>query len=146
MAIDWKPAWLLAYREHGTVVAACKVAGISRTACYEARDRDPEFAEAWDSCERTVTKLLEETAVERALNGSDRLMEFMLKARRPERYRESLKIDGTITHLSEKDLDDEISGFLAAADAGAAIARGEDPPSGAASGQGVAPGSEPVSG
>lgn len=111
MSVNWITPWLRAYREHGTVTAACRIARISRTAVYEMRERDPEFKAAWDSAERETTKLLEETAFERALAGSDRLAEFLLKARRPETYRENIRLEhgGTITHEVEAKVDRELA-------------------------------------
>lgn len=110
-----KDAWLAAYEKHGTVTAASKVVGIHRDTAYTARKNDPEFAEAWDKLENAVTEILEKTAVERALDGSDRLMEFMLKARRPGTYRESLNIKhgGKVNVEVEEGVDEAIDGLLA---------------------------------
>jgi hypothetical protein len=107
--------WLEAYAEHGTVTAACKVIGISRDTAYLARKNDPDFAAAWDKQENAVTDLLEKTAVERALGGSDRLMEFILKARRPGTYRESVKVEhgGKVNVEVEEGVNDAITGYLA---------------------------------
>lgn len=93
---DWMPGWLAAYAECGTAKGACEVVGIARQTAYEARATHPEFAAEWDALENETTKLLEETAFERALKGSDRLAEFMLRARRPKVYRDSLKIEGEV--------------------------------------------------
>jgi hypothetical protein len=108
-------AWLAAYEKHGTVTAASKAVGIHRDTAYTARKNDPEFAAEWDKLEVAVTEILEKTAVERALSGSDRLMEFMLKARRPSVYRENLKVEhgGKVTHQVEEGVDEAIDGLLA---------------------------------
>jgi hypothetical protein len=106
-----KEKWLLAYAEHGTCKAACEHVKIETSTAYRARQRDADFAERWDALEHATTKILEETAYERAINGSDRLAEFMLKARRPDRYRESLKLEhgGKITAQIDVGISDEIA-------------------------------------
>lgn len=93
---NWKSTWLLAYENKGTVRAACKIARVSKSRVYEVRRTDEAFAEAWEAAEQRTTELLEETAYERALNGSDRLAEFLLKARRPQKYRETTSGKGEV--------------------------------------------------
>lgn len=105
---DWKPAWLEAYADCGTAKGACEVVGINRSTAYDHRAKDPDFAAAWDALETTTTKLLEETAFQRALNGSDRLAEFMLRARRPKVYRDSLKLEGEVNLAVKEGMTAEI--------------------------------------
>lgn len=106
----WKRNWLVAYQSHGTATAACEVVGINRSTAYEARKKDPAFAKAWDALESETTKLLEETLYERALNGDTTAAIFMLKARRPSVYRESLNVKhgGTVKHDVTTDFDREV--------------------------------------
>ena len=85
----WQPEFLQALADTGTVVQACKAAGISRSAAYRARQADEDFALAWHDVDETFIETLERVAYVRALNGSDRLIEFLLKAKRPAVYRES---------------------------------------------------------
>lgn len=110
--------WLRIYEEKGTVTAACKSVGISRQTAYTERKDNPEFAAAWDRAEAAVTDVLEKTAVERALEGSDRLMEFMLKARRPGTYREtvSVKHGGKINIEVEEGVDEAVNDALSEVD------------------------------
>jgi len=90
---DWKRPFLAALEEGHTIVDACRVAGIARTTAYEGRQRDEAFALAWADLEEKATEKLEAEAYNRALGGSDRLMEFLLKARRPDKYRD--RVDHT---------------------------------------------------
>lgn len=94
----------------GNVTAACKSIRISRTAAYSWRNADADFAAAWDVAMDWSTQALEDEAVARALTGrnrpvfyqgkvvghirerSDLLMMFMLKARRPNVYRDRIDI------------------------------------------------------
>lgn len=93
------------------VTAACEAAGVSRSAAYEARQRDEAFALAWHDVEEATTEQMEREAFRRGVNGvkrpvyqgkelvghvtdySDTLLIFMLKARRPEKYRERHQVE-----------------------------------------------------
>ncbi len=55
---------------------------------YEERQRSETFALAWSDVESEVTDRLEQTALDLALAGDRHLIEFLLKARKPETYRE----------------------------------------------------------
>ncbi len=60
----------------------------ARGAMYLWRREDPDFAEAWDEALEEGTDLLEDEARRRAMAGSDHLLMFILKSRRPAQYRE----------------------------------------------------------
>ena len=90
---DWKPAFLEALRGTATVTEACRSLGIDRGTAYKARQRDEAFAVAWADVEEESTETLESVAVQRAKDGSDTLMIFLLKSRRPQKYRENVKIE-----------------------------------------------------
>lgn len=110
---DWKPAFLNALEQTGMVAAACAQVGIGRTTAYEARQRDETFAVAWADVEEQTTERMEREAYRRAVEGttkpvyqggkevgaiqeySDTLLIFMLKARRPEKYRDNVKVEHT---------------------------------------------------
>jgi hypothetical protein len=127
----WVATFLAALEETAMVSEACKRAGISRQTAYEARQRDEEFAVAWHEVEERATERLEREAYRRAAEGtlkpvvsaghlvteerqySDGLLMFLLKARRPEKYRDNVKVEhaGRIQHghqgleeLSDADL------------------------------------------
>jgi hypothetical protein len=85
---DWQPGFLEALEKGHTVAGACKAAKVGRTTAYEARRRDEKFARAWQDLEEQAIEVLEAEAYRRAIDGSDKLMEFLLKARRPEVYRD----------------------------------------------------------
>jgi hypothetical protein len=134
---DWKPAWLEAFRELGMVSAACKKVDVGRRTVYNARV-DEDFAAAWDEIEHETTEAMETEAYRRAVEGvsepvvsagkhvtdvqkySDTLLIFMLKARKPETYRDNVKIehsgqiDGkhTIEIPDTKDRRDEVREIL----------------------------------
>ena len=89
---DWQPLFLEALQQGHTVASACRVAGVGRTTAYEARRRDEQFALAWQDLEEGAVEVLEAEAYRRAMAGSDKLMEFLLKARRPQVYRERVDL------------------------------------------------------
>lgn len=77
-----------------TLAATCNVtrsarrAGMSRTAAYDWRDEDEQFAKEWEEAIETAADKLEEVAFRRATTGkSDRMLEILLKGHRP-KYRD----------------------------------------------------------
>ncbi len=71
-----------------SVRAACSAERIGRRTYYDWRDADPVFAAAADAAIEEGTDFLEDKARDRAVKESDTLMIFLLKGRRPEKYRE----------------------------------------------------------
>mgnify|MGYP001559595900 CR=1 FL=1 len=90
---NWKPTFLKAFASEGTVKAACEKAKVDRKTAYNARQKDEAFALAWFEVEEGVTEELEREGMKRALGGSDRMLEFFLRARAPEKYRENMKVE-----------------------------------------------------
>ena len=97
--------------QRGNVSAAAEIATMSRRWFYEEREGDPAFAAAWDDALETAIDAMELEARRRAVEGvekpiigrvgkdqdgiitvvreySDALMTLLLKAHRPEKYRE----------------------------------------------------------
>lgn len=120
---DWANKWLDAFRKYGTVTQACRVTGIGRTTVYDRRNADDQFAQAWTEVEDETTEAMEREAYRRAVDGFDRngerhysdtLLIFMLKARRPEKYRDQVKVEhaGKVTHDTNDRLDREITRLL----------------------------------
>lgn len=106
----WAEYFLLSLSECGNVTQAAKDAGISRMTAYRHRERDAEFAEAWDDAVEEGTDALEAEARRRAMQGveepvyykgyvvghvqkfSDTLLIFLLKAYRPETFRDNFDL------------------------------------------------------
>lgn len=121
---DWQEAFLEDFAEHGVVRHACLAANVPRSTMYEHRARCPEFAAAFAEAEQTAADVLEEEAKRRAHDGvekavyyqgevvghvteySDRLLERLLEARRPERFRGNVKVEhsGAVTQNHRIDL------------------------------------------
>lgn len=118
---DWRPRFLAALAEHVVVVDACKAAGVSQSNVYDERRRNEKFAEAWAEIEEQTIQRMEREGFRRAVEGwierteyeyhevdgelqrfeslqvrkfSDTLLIFLLKARRPNVYRERVEHTG----------------------------------------------------
>jgi hypothetical protein len=107
----WRLKFLDGLRMHGVVTRAAMEAGIDRDTAYYERQRDPTFAVEWQEALDRGVDMLEDVAKQRAFAGSDTLLIFLLKAHRPERYRETIRtVSLNITpddlrNLSDDDLD-----------------------------------------
>jgi len=89
--------------ESGNITASAKAAGVPRTTVYRWREKFKTFAAEWDDALEQACDILEAEAWRRALNEqSDRLLMFLLKAHRPERFTErtetaiKAEIDGAV--------------------------------------------------
>ena len=114
--------FLKALAETGIVSAAVEIAATSRTRVYELRKHDPAFAAGWEEAEERAADALEAEAWRRAVAGvpeplvsggkvvrdddgqpiairrySDALMIALLKARRPERFKDRAVVEHDIT-------------------------------------------------
>jgi hypothetical protein len=87
---NWKPVFLDAFSRTANVTASAQAASIDRSSVYTARDRDPEFRQAWDRAEEEALDRLEAAAWQLALaDHNPTLVIFLLKARKPTVYGEN---------------------------------------------------------
>lgn len=90
---QWKAAFLKRLSETGNVTEAAEYVSVERSNVYKERYRDPTFAVAWDEAKRLGVESLEDEAIKRAIEGkSDTLLIFLLKAAKPEKYRENYRV------------------------------------------------------
>jgi hypothetical protein len=87
-----KRAFLIAYAECGSLITACNVANVHPSNVRSWLTQDTEFLAEFDTATDNAVAMLEMEARRRALEGSDRLLEFLLKSLRPEVYRERYEI------------------------------------------------------
>ena len=87
---EWQTTFLRALSEGSTITAAAREAGITRMTAFNHRKADKEFAEAWEQAFEAGTDVLEEVANRRARQHSDMLLLALLKARRPDVYKERI--------------------------------------------------------
>jgi hypothetical protein len=93
---DARETFLQALGQCGNVTGSCEALSISRTQVYYWRNTDPEFARQWDEAVALGGEALEDECRRRAMAGSDALMVFMLRALKPEKYREKAAVDVTM--------------------------------------------------
>lgn len=130
----WYKAFIASLRDSANVRLACDKAGITRTTAYTHRHNDNEFAVLWDEAMDDAADVLEQEARRRAHEGlkrykflrdgtpimhpvtgepyveheySDRLLEFLLKGARPEKYRDAPKVSVDIDTGKAKDMSDD---------------------------------------
>lgn len=97
----WYKDFLQQMAEFPNVSRACAYAGIARQTAYDAREVDPAFKAAWEMCVNASLDHLEQVAFQRAELGSDTLAIFLLKAHRPEKYRETQRHEHSGTDGSD---------------------------------------------
>lgn len=115
----WGEAFLKTLANTGVVRVACVAAGVHFTTAYEHRSKDPAFAEAWDTALEEACDALEAEARRRALIGTERpvfykgqqcgtireysdvLLIFLLKANRPEKYRDNFDLRKVLASVPE---------------------------------------------
>lgn len=100
-----KDAFLDALRRTGVVLLACRAADVPRRSAYEWRAADEVFRAAWLDAVEEHVDVLEAAAIQRALHGthdrppSDRLLEKLLTAKRPQVYGDRV----AVTHAGKVD-------------------------------------------
>ena len=87
-----KKRFIAALEAQGTVLHACRAAGISRQTAYRWRDEDLEFAFEWDEARENAVDVVESTIYQQAVGGNTLAGIFYLKAHRPI-YRDRVSID-----------------------------------------------------
>lgn len=127
----WRRGFLVALALTGNVSAACRAVNVSRFTAYLARKTDSAFADEWAEAIEDATDALEEEARKRAMGEgvsykfdkkgqplrhpitgepyaercvSDALLILLLKAHRPEKYKDRSEVTATVTPRTEYDL------------------------------------------
>ena len=107
---DWRPIFLKELTRTGNVSAAVIKAKIGRQTAYDARASDPHFSGLWIEAVAIADEMMEAEARRRAVEGtlrpvfqggktvgkireySDTLLIFLLKAHKPEKYRDNSRV------------------------------------------------------
>jgi hypothetical protein len=90
--VEKKRAFVLAYREHGSIYHAAIASRIHRSTYYDWIERDPVFLEAVEDCKEDCSDQVESSVFKKAVNGSTLDAIFYLKAHRP-KFRDRVTID-----------------------------------------------------
>jgi hypothetical protein len=91
----WCKPFLACLAQGNTITAAAAAAHIDRTQVFYYRRNHPDFELAVQAALEQSADGLEDIARARAFAGSDLLLIFLLKAARPERYRDNYSPMGT---------------------------------------------------
>ncbi len=83
-------AFLAAFEKCGRICDAAELAEIGRTTHYFWLRTDPNYKAAFENSEVLAAQNLIDEAVRRAMAGSDRLLERLLEAYFPEKFRANL--------------------------------------------------------
>jgi len=90
------------YSATGNVRLAATAAGVSREAPYKRAAVSPSFAADWLRAREDSVDVLEAEARRRGLTQSDTLLMFLLKADRPEKYRERVDVRFDLRREAER--------------------------------------------
>ena len=93
-----KHRFLDALRERGTVYHAAKQAKIDRRTVYRWRE-DEGFAQTWDEVLDECVEAMEASFYERGLAGDNTAGIFWLKAHRPQKYSDRLRLEVTVEQV-----------------------------------------------
>jgi hypothetical protein len=85
---DWHDTFLASLSGDGNVSKAAKAAHVDRSYAYDQKAADSAFSTQWESAKKLGLDSLTDVAIERAHNGSETLIIFLMKAHEPEKYRE----------------------------------------------------------
>lgn len=113
-AEQWDKFFFLVAANGGNVTRACEQAKITRVTVWQKERSTPEFKARLDAAKQLGADFLEDEAIRRAFEGveepvgfymgvsnevrrnySDGLMQFMLKALKPDKYKDRSQVDGT---------------------------------------------------
>ena len=101
-----RDVFLRQLRKGLSITAAATASGYERSSIYAARERDEDFAKAMDDAIESGTDRLEDIGYRRACRSSDRLLTFLLEARRPDKYKKRTQtehVGGITVHLDATD-------------------------------------------
>jgi|GEM_PF-3410146 len=107
----WWATFFQTLGETGIVTHAAKAARVTRQTVYLYKRNSSEFARRWAEAMELGNEMLEDVARQRALKGSDRLLQFMLTHNKPERYNPPFmqQVQMDVSSLSDDELRREIA-------------------------------------
>jgi hypothetical protein len=82
---------------------AASGAGVTRDAPYKRAKVSPTFAATWTRAREDAVDVLEAEARRRALNQSDSLLMFLLRAERPDKYRDRVRVAVDTEQMIERE-------------------------------------------
>ena len=97
---------------------AAETANLSRTALYDWRKDDPDFAADWEIAFEKGVDALEAEAFKRAFAGSDTLLIFLLKGNKSAKYKDRVQSEisgpgGGPIQISDEEATKELANLMA---------------------------------
>lgn len=102
--VDRRALFLRELARSPVVGRAARYAGVSLSSLYRLKREDERFSAAWDEAMVCAVDDIEQAAIDRALEKSDKLLEMILKAKRPDEYREKVDVKVAAVGRIEVDL------------------------------------------
>ena len=116
----WQAVFLSSFKQCGNITRSSGDAGVTRQAVFYSHKRNPEFRALYEEAREESIERLEEVARKRATESSDHLLMFLLKASRPEVYREvvrneniNVNMNTNLERLDKELTDSQIDELLA---------------------------------
>lgn len=106
----WEQKFLEAYVLGGVARKAAAGVGISFQTVITRKKQSPEFAAKYEEAKQMAIAGLEQRAWDRAYGGSDTLVIFLLKAMKPQMYRDSVAIHPDLSKLTDAEIEAIIAG------------------------------------
>jgi hypothetical protein len=97
---DWAPRFIEVFSATGNVRLAATAAGVSRDAPYKKAQASSAFAAQWLQAREDAVDILEGEARRRALTSSDAILMFLLRAQRPDLYRDKVALAIDVGHIA----------------------------------------------
>ena len=120
----WQSVFLSSFSQCGNITRSSEAAEVTRQAVFYAHKRDPDFRALYEEAKEESIERLEDVARKRATDSSDNLLIFLLKAMRPEMYREivrneniNVNMNANLDRLDRALSDDQISDLIAVMEA-----------------------------
>lgn len=93
--------FLRLYETGITVFKAASAIGLSASTIFRRRRMDPEFSKRFDEAREVNLDNLEDILQQQAINGNTIAIFGLLKAFRPQRWRENVNVTGQVQHKHE---------------------------------------------
>ena len=120
----WQSVFLSSFRQSGNITRSAEAAEVTRQAVFYAHKRDPDFRALYEEAKEESIERLEDVARKRATESSDNLLIFLLKAMRPDVYREivrneniNVNMNANLERLDRQLTDSQIDDLLAIVEA-----------------------------
>lgn len=93
---EMKKKFLIKYSRTGVLTQSAEAAGTTAQQIRRWLAKDEKFLRKFDQMQEKFVDRLEMVAVQRAIDKSDSLLQMLLRANRPQKYRDNVKVDADV--------------------------------------------------